>query len=184
MQVPSSYPVLTDDPVIREMMITSAVHSQIVTVGIPEASKDGRHKMRGLPSEELKELRKFCDVLLIEADGSKRLPVKAPESFEPVIPEMTQLVIGIAGASAIGRPIGEVSCRTERVCDVLRKKPDDLVTAEDLATLLLHERGQKKMVFCDYRAVINQADCLSDHEKQYVERLGILHTSFPVFQRM
>ena len=126
----------------------------------------------------------FCDILLIEADGSLSLPMKAPESSEPVIPDMTQLVIGVAGGSAVGRRIEEVSFRTDRVCDILQKKPEDLVTADDLASLLMHERGQKKMVFCDYRAVINQADCLSDNEKKYVERLGILHTSFPVFQRM
>lgn len=183
MVIPNSYAVLTEYADLREMFIKSAIYEQVVTVGIPEAMEDGVRKMRGLPKEELEDLRKYCDVLLIEADGSKRMPVKAPESFEPAIPDITQLVIGVAGATAVGRNISDVSCRTERVCELLGKKPEDVVTLDDLIMLLMHERGQKKRVFCDYRAVINQAEVLSDDERIYVERLGILHTSFPALRR-
>lgn len=183
MAIPNRYAVLTEDAALREMFIKSAVREQVVTVGIPDETEDGAHKMHGLPKEELEALRKYCDVLLVEADGSRRLPVKAPEHFEPVIPDMTQLVLGVQGAAAVDRRIADVSCRTDKVCEILAKKPEDLVSVDDLVTLLLHDRGQKKGVFCDYRAVINQSEVLSDEQKNYVSRLGILHTSFPVLKR-
>ncbi len=179
MAIPNRYAVLTEDASLREAFIKSAVREEVVTVGIPEEA----HKMHGLPKTELETLRKYCDVLLVEADGSRKLPVKAPEHFEPVIPDMTQLVLGVLGAAAVGQRIADVSCRTGKVCEILAKKPEDLVSVDDLVTLLLHDRGQKKGVFCDYRAVINQAEMLSDEQKTYVSRLGILHTSFPVLKR-
>ncbi|MEZ4666711.1 MAG: selenium cofactor biosynthesis protein YqeC [Anaerolineae bacterium] len=47
------------------------------------------------------------DVLLIEADGSRGLPLKAPKSHEPVIPEEATLVIPMASLSVLGQPFDE-----------------------------------------------------------------------------
>lgn len=45
------------------------------------------------------------DVILIEADGSRHLPFKAPFDHEPVIPQYTSLVVPVAGYDAIGQPL-------------------------------------------------------------------------------
>lgn len=45
------------------------------------------------------------DVLLIEADGARGLPFKAPYAHEPVIPSETSLVISIASLSVLGKPL-------------------------------------------------------------------------------
>jgi len=45
--------------------------------------------------------------LLIEADGSHGLPLKAPAEQEPPIPEFTDHVIVVAGVSAFGKPIND-----------------------------------------------------------------------------
>jgi len=47
------------------------------------------------------------DVLLIEADGARRLPFKAPYDHEPVIPPDTSLVVPVAGVDALGQPLNE-----------------------------------------------------------------------------
>jgi molybdenum cofactor cytidylyltransferase len=47
------------------------------------------------------------DVILIEADDSHGLALKAPESHEPIIPPETTLVIPIAGLSVLGQPLDE-----------------------------------------------------------------------------
>lgn len=47
------------------------------------------------------------DVILIEADGARGLPLKAPYEHEPVIPQETSLVIPIASLSALGKPLDE-----------------------------------------------------------------------------
>lgn len=48
-----------------------------------------------------------ADVMLVEADGSRRLPLKAPLPHEPVIPLDTTLVVPIAGLDAVGQPLDE-----------------------------------------------------------------------------
>jgi molybdenum cofactor cytidylyltransferase len=47
------------------------------------------------------------DVLLIEADTSNSLPVKAPYAHEPVIPAGTTLVIPVVSFGAYGKPLDE-----------------------------------------------------------------------------
>ncbi|MBI5669410.1 MAG: putative selenium-dependent hydroxylase accessory protein YqeC [Chloroflexi bacterium] len=47
------------------------------------------------------------DVLLIEADGSRGLPLKAPKEHEPVIPAETTLVVPVASLSVLGQPLDE-----------------------------------------------------------------------------
>lgn len=45
--------------------------------------------------------------LLVEADGSRNLPMKAYEEWEPPVPELTTLQIVVIGADAFVRPFGE-----------------------------------------------------------------------------
>ena len=48
-----------------------------------------------------------ADVLIVEADGARRLPFKAPYPHEPVIPPETSLVVPIASVSALGQPLDD-----------------------------------------------------------------------------
>jgi molybdenum cofactor cytidylyltransferase len=48
-----------------------------------------------------------ADVLLIEADGARGLPFKAPHPHEPVIPPETTLVVPIVALTALGQPLDE-----------------------------------------------------------------------------
>ena len=93
----------------------------------------------------------LADYVLVEADGSKGLPVKAHLSHEPVIPAGTGLVLTLAGASAFGRPVREAVHRPERFCALTGASPEDPVTAETLARLLAAE-GLADKIF------INQAE--------------------------
>lgn len=47
------------------------------------------------------------DVLLIEADGSRGLPMKAPYAHEPVIPVETSLVVPVVSLSVLGKPLDD-----------------------------------------------------------------------------
>ncbi|NDJ77656.1 MAG: putative selenium-dependent hydroxylase accessory protein YqeC [Chloroflexi bacterium] len=47
------------------------------------------------------------DVLLIEADGARRLPLKAPYDHEPVIPADATVVVPVAGVDVLGQPLDE-----------------------------------------------------------------------------
>lgn len=46
--------------------------------------------------------------VLIEADGSHGLPLKVPAAHEPVIPSVATHVIGVIGASCLGRLVRDV----------------------------------------------------------------------------
>jgi molybdenum cofactor cytidylyltransferase len=69
-------------------------------------SKD---KVIGLPPQTITGLVDSVnsDVLLVEADGARRLPLKAPYDHEPVIPQDTSLVVPVAGVDVLGQPLDE-----------------------------------------------------------------------------
>ena len=132
--------------------------SNLITVGI----KDKNEKISSVGNEIAEILIELCDFLLIEADGSKMLPLKAPASHEPVILKNTTMIVGVAGIDSIGRTIKEICHRPEEVCNVLSKKPYDIIKEKDIARLLSSKEGQKKYLDkCDkaqYRALINKVD--------------------------
>ncbi|MCC7209453.1 MAG: putative selenium-dependent hydroxylase accessory protein YqeC [Anaerolineae bacterium] len=45
------------------------------------------------------------DVILVEADGARRLPFKAPREHEPVLPAATTLAVPVVGVDIIGQPL-------------------------------------------------------------------------------
>lgn len=129
--------------------------SGIITVALPFKGE----KLTGVSKEFQRQLLKEYPVVLIEADGSKGLPSKAPNETEPVIPEETTTVIAIQGIDALNRPIQEVCHRPEKVCELLGKSSDQLLTKEDMAELFLNERGLKKGVNgAEYWTIIQKVD--------------------------
>lgn len=91
------------------------------------------------PAQSIGELAALADYVLVEADGSRGLPVKAHLSHEPVIPEEAGLTAVLVGASGFGRPIGEAVHRWERFCTLTGARPEAPVTAERLAAALTAE---------------------------------------------
>ena len=106
------------------------------------------------------------DVVIVEADGSRGLPLKCPGDQEPVIPDGTDLVIGVAGATAIGQTFREACHRFPVACRYLGRSPEEKITAEDLAVCLTSDVGQKKQVACEYRYLVNQAEELDEETRE------------------
>ena len=124
---------------------------------------DPQGKLR--PVDAPDQLKADCDYLLIEADGSRGLPLKAPASHEPVITEQTGLVIAVVGMWSWGRPIYDVGHRVEQICHILQKSPEELVTEEDIVRLLLSEEGLRKGVAARrYAVILNQVDGPAEEE--------------------
>ncbi len=84
--------------------------------------------------------------ILIEADGSRRRPVKAPAAHEPVIPDSTTLVVPILGLDAVGVRLDETHVhRPEFVRAVLGiDDPMLRLTPAMAAYLLVHPNGGGK----------------------------------------
>lgn len=95
-----------------------------------------------------------------EADGAKRLPMKAPADHEPCLIPGCAAVVAVAGLSALGRPIWETCHRPHLACTLLGVREETMVTPALLARLLTHEAGQFKGVGDPkkFRVLLNQAD--------------------------
>lgn len=126
-------------------------------VGVP--CKDG--KLTGLSSRELDVYMQMADTVLIEADGAKGRPCKVPADHEPVIPKACDLVIGVMGMSALGKPLQEVCFRKEEAVRLLKMAPTEPMTTERMARILAAKEGTRKNVGSrKYYVVLNQCDSI------------------------
>lgn len=81
-------------------------------------------------------LRNISDYVMVEADGSRHLPIKAFAPHEPVIPEGCENVIQVIGASGIGQKIKDCVHRYEVFCNILNCGENDIVTVEKIAAVI------------------------------------------------
>ena len=112
------------------------------------------------PVEPLNELAQRFDYVLAEADGSKRLPLKAHAAWEPVIPSGTANVIWLVGASGLSKPINEAVHRPELFCERCGCELTDIATPERVAQVLNAE--MRMLNLNNARIMLNQVDTLSD----------------------
>jgi molybdenum cofactor cytidylyltransferase len=131
------------------------------------------NRTTGLNENSIERLRAVCDdhalPLLIEADGSRQHPLKAPAEHEPPIPEFVETVIVVAGLSGLGKPLTEkyvhrvgrfrqlVQLPSERVDE---SPGEEIITPEMVVKVLAHPEGGLKNIPAKARrvALLNQAD--------------------------
>ena len=112
------------------------------------------------PAEPLDQLAQRFDYVLAEADGSKRLPLKAHAAWEPVIPSGTADIAWIVGASGFGKPVAEVVHRPELFCERCGCKLTDIAPPERVAQVLNAE--MQALELGTARVMLNQVDTLRD----------------------
>ena len=112
-------------------------------------------KVMAPPADILDSLRETADVVLIEADGSRRMPLKWPAEWEPVIPDYTDYTVCVAGLSALGRKTTDVVYRADELPDRLKRETVDM----NLMHAIISSRdGGQKGVRGDFRVFMNQVD--------------------------
>lgn len=121
------------DPTEADLRKTLAAHPIVCAAG---RSPTGKLVDCGLPYETLADL---ADFVLVEADGSRRRPLKAHAHHEPVIPPCTRQVICVVGLSGLHRPVSEVVHRPELFCPLVACTPEDEATPERVARALVQE---------------------------------------------
>ena len=105
----------------------------------------------------------LADYTLVEADGSKRLPLKAHAAHEPVIPPEANQTILVVGASGFGRPMRESVHRAPIAAQALDVSEDTTVTPELWAKFLNLEALHT-------RVLVNQAE--NEPERQTARALA------------
>ena len=123
------------------------------------------YKVKSLDEDTLKRCIDISDFLLIEGDGSKRLPLKAPKDNEPVIIQETDLVIGLIGFDSLDKKIEETCHRPELVSKLLHKNIKENINIFDLVEIIKNKNGLKKNVNCKYKVIINKVDKLEYLDK-------------------
>lgn len=102
-------------------------------------------KVLGLHPSVVDAAAKVWDLVVCEADGARRLPLKAPAEREPVIPASSPIVVALMGSDAIGRPLSEAQvCRAERLADICGGPLGRAIEAADLLALAIHPEGAFK----------------------------------------
>lgn len=82
------------------------------------------------------------DAVLVEADGSRMRPFKAPAEHEPVIPAVTTLLVPVVGIDAVGAPLdSEHVHRAERAAALLGVPLGAILTPAHLAAVITHPQG-------------------------------------------
>ena len=141
---------------------TALAESRVVCVG-SQAEKNGKLVTPELGIEALTSL---ADYVLVEADGARRLPLKAHAPWEPVIPSCSARTILVLGASGLGHPVREKVHRPELFCELAGCAPDDLATPE----LVAHAANTEALADI---ALVNQADVAPDAARNLAALLAI-----------
>ena len=116
-------------------------------------------KFRAPEQALLEQLLEEADAIVIEADGAHRLACKAPAEHEPVILPESDIVIGVMGLEVMGGTVGKVCHRPEYVCALLGCEMEHCLTAQDMASIFMSDKGARKHVGDrDFYAVLNKCD--------------------------
>ncbi len=124
-------------------------------------SRRSERKLRGIGPETLSALALLFDISLVEADGSRGLPIKAPAAHEPVIPAAATVVVGVIGLDALGAPMdGSLIHRPELFGPLVGCAPGEPIAAVHLARLAASPLGLFKAAPTGARRVLllNKAD--------------------------
>ena len=140
----AEYPLLAEPTL--EAVRQALANSRVICLGTP--CENGKLTAPALPMETLAGL---ADYVLVEADGSRQLPLKAHGPHEPVIPAVSRQTICVAGASGFGKPIREAVHRPEQFCVLTGAAETAPATPELAARAILAER------LCD-TVFLNQLD--------------------------
>lgn len=171
---PQAYPVAETLEGLKAMVS----QGKIVAAGTDAPG----HKLKMAENMGIADYQKAADTVLAEADGAKHFPCKVPLDFEPVIPQESDIVIGVVGIDAMGKPLQEACFRKERAMELLQAGAGHLLTEQDLAKILSSSQGIRKGVGSrEYYIVINKCNTpvqkrQAEKIKQILKGIGIGHT--------
>lgn len=125
---------------------TSSIFKKIKPASInvlgSRISEEG--KLIGLDSEIINNifLRNIFDFIIVEGDGSKGKPIKAPAEHEPVIPSLSTKVIGVIGLDSLGKKINSENVhRPELFCHITNSNMGDIIDEEKVLLLIKNNNG-------------------------------------------
>ena len=124
--IPTTHMALPEHFFVPEYSETALEHALrnrgLAIVGKTEKRKPGVKKISFWDWGFYHRAREKADLVLVEADGARKLPVKVPGPEEPVIPEDTDLILCVYGLKALGQKGEECYFRLEQAKMILGKR--------------------------------------------------------------
>jgi probable selenium-dependent hydroxylase accessory protein YqeC len=120
-------------------------------------------RLAGIHPARARSLVPAGGYLLVEADGSRRLPVKAPAPWEPVVPPGADPVIGLVGLDALGAPMDERTVHRPALFQSLTGcAPGEAIALDHLRALAREPDGLFKGAPARKVLILNKADLLPE----------------------
>jgi len=129
-------PLVTSDDAreLRERAEKAFAGSPAVVAGSGMLSKN---RVGGVDPDWIGDLASLADVVLVEADGSRRRPIKGTADHEPALPGAATLVVAVANVSALGTPLDEEHVhRPEVFSELTGVGPGQSITPDAFATAI------------------------------------------------
>ncbi len=96
-----------------------------------------KNRIGGVEPGEVSSLASLADVVLVEADGSRRRPIKGTAEHEPILPEAATLVVAVGNIGAFGVPVDDEHVhRPELFSKLTGIGPGQSITARAFARAL------------------------------------------------
>lgn len=147
-----------------ESFINSDLTNKNNITVISKSINESNNKLIGIDDNDLEKLINYFDVILIEADGSNKLPLKGWKNHEPPVLKKTNKIIGIIPVSVLGRNIDNSFIYGY---DEFKKIAgnNSQVDEETIKNICISENGIFKNSTGEKYLFINQADTEQDKEK-------------------
>jgi molybdenum cofactor cytidylyltransferase len=138
-------------------------------------------RMRGVDAGLLDSIEHIASKehvsVIVEADGARSHPIKAPAEHEPVIPSWVETVIVVVGLRALGKPLGsEWVHRPEIYSRLTRLQMGEPIHLQSVITMLNDPQGGLKNIPAHAQriALFNQLDAhpLDGNELQQMQLLS------------
>ncbi len=139
-------------------------------------------KLTGLDFDEVEALGNDYDIVLVEADGSKRCPLKYPADYEPVIPPFSGRVVVVAGLDSLSGRVADTVFRWELAAARTRWTADTPVSTELFVSLFRKDALLKDVEPDRCTVVLNKYDACSMRDKvpTLAKRVSAQTGGFPV----
>lgn len=148
---------------VESFINSNLTNKNNITV-ISKSINESNNKLIGIDDNDLEKLINYFDVILIEADGSNKLPLKGWKNHEPPVLKKTNKIIGIIPVSVLGRNIDNSFIYGY---DEFKKIAgnNSQVDEETIKNICISENGIFKNSTGEKYLFINQADTEQDKEK-------------------
>ncbi len=175
-----------DERKIKRQFVLLLEKYQHLTIA---AKRIGSGKLRGLSPDLISELwqENEVDGWIVEADGAKRKPLKAPREDEPVVPYSTTLIIGLLGLDGLDKELNEENAfQVDRISQITDTPKGGRITEDTYLRLVLHPEGLFKGSPPGARKVVflNKVDLLKDAGRAIQLGQRIFRESAPNVERV